>query len=1197
MRERINRLAKGILDTELPRVAAAPVSIDDAVRPHATVKKEFYVGSLNGLNVKGLVYSSNARVKVPVNAFGGLRNHIAYEVDTMCMPGGASIEGHFDLVTNAGEYRIPYVFHVETAASGQVIGTLLTAQDFAKLAAKDNVLAIRLLEYQDFVDAPFMQDLRTRAIYDTLKGHGSRHNFLEEFLVALGEKEPVRLTVDTEPRTYLRPAAMVEDTIEIRRSGWGYVYLDVQVDGGFIQVDKPVVSQEDFDGGIYHLNYRIRPEHLHAGRNFGAVSLVSVKGTMRIPIEAVGEEMPELQRTNLAACKDNLRKYFSLRLTYESGTGEKTQILNQMQREVDALCRLSQSQPLFFLLQAELCLLTNRQERAAAILEEVRMAVFTDRERQRGVYCFFQYLQMLLTGNRDQREALIRLLHKYLDEDERQFYLFYLLLKTDESLYENPGTLLASMRRQYENGCQSPLLYIEGCRLLEREPELLRTLAPFELHCLYYGVRSGMVSERNALTAARLSGAVRGFGRLYYYLLTEVYKRCPEPEVLSAVCGMLIKGDLRQEKYFPWYERGVEAKISLTRLYEYFLYSLPKNYDRALPKEVLLYFTYDKLLDRHSRSVLYKNILLYVDKEDPIYKGYERTIEKFAVDQLFEGRINSRLAVIYKHVIYRELIDGQVARQLPSILSAHRIQCQDAMFKYVVVSYEEIKSEDAYPLRDGVAYVPLFSGRAVIQFQDAFGNRYMQVPYEKEKVMDEPELLKRCYEVYPDHPMLRLMALSEAAGKDELDEDDISLLEHAMEEMDLRPLYRGLLLSRVIGYYKERIKAREEGVLRSADTSYLLCLDKRNLSAKEQTGICETLITQNYCTEAYDMIREFRLEEVKPKLLMHLCGRMILQNLFDQDELLLHLSFVSFDRGLYDSVILDYLCEHFNGTVDQMYRVLKAGVAEHVETYDLEERLLAQMLFTGDTARLDEVFDLYVRRKKTGESIVKAYFTVKCADYFLREKNVGDQVFAYLEGAVNNSVEKDKVPDIYLLALTKYYSTLPALDEERSKLCRDLMSILIREGMVFAYFKDLSMYVNIPGDIMDKEIIEYHGSRDKKPVLKLRIVPGMKEFKSEEMRQVYKGIYVKEKVLFEGEVMEYRIYEETEDESGAEKRVLMKEGSVSCQSQTEGGKGNRFDYLNQMSLSLERKDEETLRKQMTEYLVLDAAVRKLFPLS
>ena len=107
----------------------------------------------------------------------------------------------------------------------------------------------------------------------------------------------------------------------------------------------------------------------------------------------------------------------------------------------------------------------------------------------------------------------------------------------------------------------------------------------------------------------------------------------------------------------------------------------------------------------------------------------------------------------------------------------------------------------------------------------------------------------------------------------------------------------------------------------------------------------------------------------------------------------------------------------------------------------------------------------------------------------------------------------------------------------------------------------------------------------------------MKEFKSEEMRQVYNGIYVKEKVLFEGEVMEYRIYEETEDESGAEKRVLMKEGSVSCQSQTEGGKGNRFDYLNQMSLSLERKDEETLRKQMTEYLVLDAAVRKLFPLS
>lgn len=79
-----------------------------------------------------------------------------------------------------------------------------------------------------------------------------------------------------------------------------------------------------------------------------------------------------------------------------------------------------------------------------------------------------------------------------------------------------------------------------------------------------------------------------------------------------------------------------------------------------------------------------------------------------------------------------------------------------------------------------------------------------------------------------------------------------------------------------------------------------------------------------------------------------------------------------------DSVILDYLCEHFNGTVDQMYRVLMQGIKEHVETYDLEERLVAQMLFTGCTEKMDRVFELYASRKKT----IRLIYCDKIGFYF-----------------------------------------------------------------------------------------------------------------------------------------------------------------------------------------------------------------------
>ena len=74
---------------------------------------------------------------------------------------------------------------------GQVLGNLKTARDFSNLAKRDRETALRLFEYQDFIEAPFMQDLHIRAIYNGLKGHTNRENLLEEFLVALQVKEPV----------------------------------------------------------------------------------------------------------------------------------------------------------------------------------------------------------------------------------------------------------------------------------------------------------------------------------------------------------------------------------------------------------------------------------------------------------------------------------------------------------------------------------------------------------------------------------------------------------------------------------------------------------------------------------------------------------------------------------------------------------------------------------------------------------------------------------------------------------------------------------------------------------------------------------------------------------------------------------------------------------------------------------------------
>ena len=55
--------------------------------------------------------------------------------------------------------------------------------------------------------------------------------------------------------------------------------------------------------------------------------------------------------------------------------------------------------------------------------------------------------------------------------------------------------------------------------------------------------------------------------------------------------------------------------------------------------------------------------------------------------------------------------------------------------------------------------------------------------------------------------------------------------------------------------------------------------------------------------------------------------------------------------GQAESTILDYLCEYFNGTVDQMFNILLAGIREQVDTADMEERLLCRCCLPAAATR------------------------------------------------------------------------------------------------------------------------------------------------------------------------------------------------------------------------------------------------------
>ena len=110
MREKINRLAKGIIDQVLPEISVIPENIDMPVKSGEIIKIEINIESKNRIYAKGLVYSSNYRVRVLAPSFGGIKNKVTLEIDTRFLNPKEVMKGQLDLVTNAGEMVLPFSY-------------------------------------------------------------------------------------------------------------------------------------------------------------------------------------------------------------------------------------------------------------------------------------------------------------------------------------------------------------------------------------------------------------------------------------------------------------------------------------------------------------------------------------------------------------------------------------------------------------------------------------------------------------------------------------------------------------------------------------------------------------------------------------------------------------------------------------------------------------------------------------------------------------------------------------------------------------------------------------------------------------------------------------------------------------------------------------------------------------------------------
>ena len=82
MKEKINKLARGIVDQEKPSTHFSLEFIEGKIPLSESKTFEVFIQSLNGIPMRGLVYCKEAFITLHKNAFGGVRTKVSFTVNT-----------------------------------------------------------------------------------------------------------------------------------------------------------------------------------------------------------------------------------------------------------------------------------------------------------------------------------------------------------------------------------------------------------------------------------------------------------------------------------------------------------------------------------------------------------------------------------------------------------------------------------------------------------------------------------------------------------------------------------------------------------------------------------------------------------------------------------------------------------------------------------------------------------------------------------------------------------------------------------------------------------------------------------------------------------------------------------------------------------------------------------------------------------
>ncbi len=1188
MQKIIEQILEGNFDYENGSLDFSCSKIEISLHQGENFEGSFRVYGMPEKYTAGQVTSSDWRMECLTGEFVGTDEEIAFLFHGDHMEEGEVVKGNFNIVSNQGEYYLPFVVSVEHTVPESSIGPVRNLFHFANLAKSNWREAVSLFYSKDFERVLSGSDSQYVNAYRGLSAYPGQEQNMEEFLIHVNKKQRVEYLVE-EDQLVLdnvfgeNAYSVVEREIGILRNGWGYTCLNVECSGDFLFTEKEVLTDDDFLGNRCILSVFIDEKQCHGGNNYGQVFLYNPYVCLTIPVTVKmggGLRTHSVDLSGKGAVLQIMELYQNFRLKKidtsvwlrETGRLLERQVF---QNENDIATRL---------FQAQLLITEERYNEAKWILDHVDGLL--EKAPQETYTAYYLYLTTLIHGEKKYIDKVTGDVEHIYRKDNSNWRVAWLLLYLSEEYNRSASAKWQFLEKQYDYGCSSPILYIEALLLLNNNPALLRKLGGFERQILYYGVKRDALNPEVVEQFLYLTGHAREFSPLLFRTLQILYRNNADRRLLQEICTLLIKGGKTGQAYFEWYQKGVDAQLRITNLYEYYMMSLDLSEPCLLPKVVLMYFSYQNNLDYEHTAYLYDYVFQNRDKLGELFDAYRDRIGLFVSDQIRKGHINRHLANLYNKLLQPEMINEQTAKMLSRLLFSHQIRVEDDRIQKVYVYQSDCLRPVEYTLSFGCTWIALYGTDDAIVFEDAWNNRFTHsVEYTMEKLMISGKFLRFILPFVEDCTELDLSLCEHRKGDIPESKESLDRAMRVLHSPDVVMSVKRNLYLNVLQYYYEQ---DDMGAL----DKYLKTIPLGCLHMEDRDTVMRYLVRRGNIDLAQQWLTEYGPYFVDARILLQLVSTLIERRGMEYDPLLEASAFCAFQKGKYNGAILEYLAKFYSGTTRSLRDIWKAAKSFEADCYELSERILLQMLYSGAfVGEKMDIFRYYVSQGAKPE-LEAAFLAQCCFEYFVRDQLTESFVFQEISHV---SKRNESVQKICKLAFLKYYAENKSERQAGElELAAGFLQELTAEGIHLNFFREYEEFSDLQQLMADKTIIEYRsspGSKARIHYVMLHENGESDEYKAEYMRDVYGGFCFKEFVLFFGESIQYYI---TEEKNGEEQ--LTESGTLQNSDAGSGRENGRFQMVNDIILSKVMEDYDTMDDLLKEYCRKEFLNGKLFAL-